>query len=520
MNEDWDNRKLGVAALAVLIPFALLYGWMGFRDPVIHLHDFFGHLRSAASIGAGDLGAASSPWFPVGYPVMLQLARTVIGSDILAGRLLSAGSALVCLGAILLLSRSLIGAVWPALFVTVATGLSPPFLEWARAEGTDLPSLAFLLLAMVFLARKAPWPLIAGVLAGLSYVMRFSSLVPCLATAIWLCVFGLPGLQEPRDRRRLLLRFGGGWLLGASPQLLLSLGIHGTPFHSYAAKNVWFGIYGERNWQSKWGEVPDTIGLLEVIGLDPVRFFQHWVTMMLSVLVGATMLPSKLLGHGVNWLLPLGLIHVAWNARGAAGLYFASTGAYLAALCMAFLGSRYLLVVVPAFLLAITWFLWILLPPTKKLGGRELPVRGLVLVILLVFKVPYDLLPALDLPESSRRIQAVSQALSEAGMERAEEVVSTSGDYQDLRTLLEFRRWNADRFEKVTTLKDLVAAMRRRGYRFLIYDRFYGVQRVSREFEFLLQERPDRHGPLKRLLHLGGGTDQETAVYLLEPAPR
>ncbi|MBI3890904.1 MAG: glycosyltransferase family 39 protein [Candidatus Wallbacteria bacterium] len=502
------------ACLAVLgLAFFGIYLALGLRDPVVHLADFFSHVGIAHEMGRSEPAKITNAFWPAGYPLLLKGVWALTGSPVVAARLIGAGFAALALVAVALIARDVTGDAVLAFIVAVCCGMAPPFAQWAPAEGTDIPCVAMLLVSAALLTGRRPRVLLAGAAAGLAYDFRYAAQVPALAQGVWLLAVGAGGAR-PRWKQAGL--YALAFVAAASPQLALTWWAYGTPFRSFMAKNVWFGIYGDANWQEHWGDVPDEIGLLEVIRLGPARFFQHWAGGFAGLLVGSFVFPKTMLGYGTHALLPLGLIHAAWRLRGAAGLVYFTAAAYLGALAMAFLGPRYFLPLVAPLMLSVWWFLRDSVPREVQAWGRPVPARAIALAAALVVKAALDLNAMVALPASSRRVLAVDDALRHSGMSDPPQVLTSSGDYYDLWTLGRYVRWESAFPEPVKDLGELVSLMRRKKLRFVIYDDFYGKTKTLGHLSWLLDSPASRQGPLVKILRVDG--DVPAAVYRLEDA--
>lgn len=488
---------------------------LGLRDPVVHLTDFFGHSVTARRIGVEPAAKLTSPWFPIGYPLLLKAVWALTGDALVAARLIGAFFAAVALAMMMKITRDVTGDGRVSWAVALACALAPPFAQWAPAEGTDLPSLAMMLVSLACLTAARPSVFWAGAAAGLAYDFRYAVQVPLLAQGLWLLAVGV---QDGRPRWKQTTLYAAAALVAASPQLGLTWWVHGTPLRSFMAKNVWFGIYGDNNWQERWADVPDEIGLAEVFLLSPRRFLEHWGACIFAFAVGSLAFPKTLLGQGANWLLPLGLIHVGFRcgrllrklalreapAAGEreSGLVYWTAATYFLALTMAFLGPRYFLPLLMPLMLGVWWFVRDAVPESLEAAGRRWPVRTIVLAGLVAGKVALDLPGAVAFPESSRWVLAVDERLRQAGMKRGAEVLAANGDYYDVRTLERYTRWESALPAKVANLDELVALMRKHGCRFLLYDDFYGRQKTLPHLSWLQDTSKGRHGPLVLLMEV------------------
>lgn len=233
--------------------------------------DFPGYVAHA--LGSGD-EIVWDGFVPCGYPRLLAWTSAVVGNRFLSGVLLSAigGSALVAL------SYALARLALPpraASFAAGALAVNWLVLQGSLLAGTDSLWAAALVGVVVLLAHarrrdSRDLHVAAGVLLGASYLLRYATLavVPAVVAAV--------ALDRGRGTERRRWAHAAAFLVAAlaasSPQWILAGRDAGSPFASFQAKNVWFGIHGDRDWRRHWGDVPDDVPLLTVIGDAPGAF--------------------------------------------------------------------------------------------------------------------------------------------------------------------------------------------------------------------------------------------------------
>jgi hypothetical protein len=219
-------------------------------------------------------------FYPIGYPVLLAFAiRT--GLDVLRfGQILSwFGGALALIAVFRMTYRSsnLVGASLSILLLLT----NFYFLYFCAYEGTDMLSAGLQLSALALLWELDPQQpfkrailrtALIGTLIGLAYLVRYTALllVPCAFLVI--------ALHYRRSIKACTYLLGiliGTFFGAAAVQIVPSLLVHHRLFYNTQPKNVWFGIYGNMDWNYAWASVPNTITLGEVIALDPWKFITH-----------------------------------------------------------------------------------------------------------------------------------------------------------------------------------------------------------------------------------------------------
>ncbi|WP_238613517.1 glycosyltransferase family 39 protein [Candidatus Oscillochloris fontis] len=254
-------------------------------------------------------------FYNLGYPFLLWLVRPFTDQNaFLAGRVVAALSGAVVLAAGYGLARAILppGA---ALVALITMALSGFVAQYGLYVGSDMPFAAALNLAVALLVwgsqerRHWGWVLLAGMCGGLAFLMRHLGLV----VLIW--GLGTLWLLRGRAAGRALLLFGLGFGLVAAPQVLINTMQTGSPLYNQQAKNVWLAVYADTDW-GRWDEVPNTIGLTEVILADPVRFLTNWGRNVVGFLGSGAEDTSefgradqlRLLGWPANWLALGGLV--------------------------------------------------------------------------------------------------------------------------------------------------------------------------------------------------------------------
>lgn len=490
-----DGVALGLCAVYGL---ALVAFHRIAHDVSLRVYDFLRHAELAHRFAEGRIEVDG--FYPLGYPALLA-AGVRLGPDVfVVGKVLSTASAM----AVLFVSQRLVGKLlpdggqrWLPLLAMIAVGLSPTFVQYATTPGTDMPHLA-LLLASCWLVLEAfdaprpqPWLLAAGFVGGLSYLIRYTSLLIIPALGLWLL------LAYPWGRAT--WRRGGAYLLAffaaAAPQLVLSAIQRGSPFYTTTlAKNVWVGNYAGPLPELTWGEVADTVSLLSVIRAGPGHFLLNWGNNIVAPTFGndlagllgwyqqiaagaevAVTGPTGLAGI-VPGILKIGALLCAGTLvlRGAdwvpdlgakAGFLAIFALLFTAATALAFVTERHLLPVIP--LLIVLAFAAL----SNLAEQRWARLIGVCAIALLAYHLAAFGYPDRWLLGYGHAAQASAVVRAQGGA--ADAVYTTNWGFYDYDA-----RW-LDHYEHlpigVASVDELVALMRARHIHYLVYDRNGGM---------------------------------------------
>ena len=388
------SRRTDRLAIAVLMVSAVMLMALGLRHQGLTDYsvewDFLGYAQRAQSAATAF---AVNPRTPFGYPFSLWMLNLATGDVFVSGKLLTGVSTLAVLGLTYLLGRRLFTADIGlfAMLVLLATTL---FAEHTMLVGTDMLALACLLASFHVLLVGTDRPLasgiLAGILGGLSYLVRPSAIVMVPAVLLWLWVPVLVGASSPGGRRpwRIGLVYAVSFGLAIMPQLILSTVHTGNPFYNNRAMDVWMDMYG--NWD--WALAPNvaSITLREVVLMDPLGFVRHWGENLL-----VTFRDSPL-----DWPLALfaipGVLALPWRAwRPAVGLIYWFGAGYLALVSVAWSPlsqSRVFLPLLPFLALVAVWLFFDLNPTDLRLRKITLPWREILFLlgfIVMIWSRPY-----------------------------------------------------------------------------------------------------------------------------------
>jgi hypothetical protein len=432
--------------------------------------------------------------YPLGYSLLLRLG-VELGLDVLrTGFALSIiGGFLGLLGTFWLVRRTT-GNWTLAVFCEAFLGCMAFYLFFANLDATDMLAAGLQIVALALLlgdVQRRSVALGAGLLAGLSYLIRYTASFPILLSALFL--LGLALTSRKKSGFVTIGIYLLGAMIGALPQLVASTVIKGNPFYTEQAHNLWFHLMNSSDYIHTWRSVPMDISLWEVIFTDPGRFFGHWWEVLRS---------SWMTGDAIAVDTPLGtLVMAGWlvaallpgilvrRARAFLALYTVGT---IALLSFTRLDRRFLITLMPFQVLCAVYFLWSALPVRVRIHRLALPVRIPILLMLAISYLGYPL-NFMNANPRDEQIVEVSNTLHAAGMQSASEVFSTQLEYHDVAD-----RWKR-RFDMAAALAPAMASydellnfLHARGYRFFIFDRQTGVSSLYPNLEWLLypENRP------------------------------
>lgn len=495
----WLARGDAVAVgLCALYGLALLLFHRYFHDFSLRVYDFLHHAELARAVAEGR--PAVNGFYPLGYPALLALGFRWTRDIFVVGKLISGAAALIALFVAYRLLRTLLANEEHGPLPFVGLGLvaiSPAFLEHATTPGTDMLHIALLLasLWLIVAAVDADEPgrclAVAGIIGGLSYLVRYTSMLILPVLVLWLLLARPWGRTTPSLGGRYIL----GFVIAAMPQFILSVLQQGSPFYNTTlAKNVWVGNYAGPLPELRWGQVADSVSLLQVIRLDPGHFLLNWGTHIVGstiwidvatiaswferVAAGAGLTPTgpdspaaltlaivKVLGllgavavlaRGAGWTPDLG---VKAGFLGLFALTFAATTG------LAFITARLLLIAIPLLIV-------LALAALHHLAERR---AATIIGVLALAALAYHL-AAFGYPDRwmlGYPHAAATSALVRAEGGTADAVYATSWGFYDYGS-----PW-LEHYQplpiETPSVEALAATMRTRGVRYLVYDRNSGL---------------------------------------------
>jgi hypothetical protein len=282
-----NRKKLAEASSVALL--TAISAWFftlsnTFRDSISG--DFPEYIRIAKNLSLNPETFNPVGTWPLGYPLLLRMA-SFNGSWQHAGSLISfIFSATIGISAFYLL-RTCFDNI-SSLFGAIASMMTRPVLVNSVGYSSDVPAMAF---AFVSLANFALWSkkksqgylFMAGVFAGLSYLIRYSSITVGLLLLAMILLYPLFD-KQPFKIATIVVHsfiFLGGWILAASPQLIGSWITHGNPLYTENGCNVALAMglnmkIGGLTWTNVKDVFPYCRSLTAVIAHDPREFVYNF----------------------------------------------------------------------------------------------------------------------------------------------------------------------------------------------------------------------------------------------------
>jgi len=523
-NQRWYRRLAPwlVALLFVVVEIRRVWGQVAVRYP-----DFFGAAKWAYRFDVHRLGEWrwAGGLYPMGYRLLLRLG-VELGLDVLSTAFVLSilGGVLGLVGAFLLVRR-MTGSWILALLTEVILGSTSYYLFFASLDSTDMLAAGLQILSVAALfadgqARRIPFA--AGLLAGLSYLIRYTASLTILLCTLYLVGFAWSRRVRLRQDAEIdrwwivpvLYLVGAG--IGAAPQLIASTVVEGNPFYTVQARNLWYHVTGGNDYIFEWNAASEDLSTLRIVLTYPRELVTHWLDQFRSfwmsrdaVVLGAPFAPLMHAGLLFTLLVPTKLER---SDRAFLGLY---TIGHVALLSIIRLDKRFLIMLMPVFAFAAVYFLWNILPSACQVRKRPVPVRIPVMILLTLWSASYPL-EFMRTNLEDRQVVEVSNTLHAAGMESADQVYSTHTGYHDVAD-----RWKR-RFPQAASIaprlesyEELLTLLRDNDYQFFIYDDDTGSFLYS-DLEFLLspESRPKGLTPV----HLG--EDREHVIYRMEQGER
>jgi hypothetical protein len=384
-----DLMALGLLGVFAVVLVSLGIQHRGLTDYSVEW-DFSGYLLRAQSYKAAF---TVNPRTPFGYPLLLWLVSRVTRNVFVSGKVIAGFSSVSVLGVTYFLGKRLFSAEI-GLFGMLVLLVTSLFAGHTMLVGTDMPALACALASiyiMIFGPEQAWWRIAAaGLLGGLSYLIRPSAIVLVPAVVLWLFAVGLFNRESTwvGHRFRASLSYGLAFGITIIPQMVLSMMHTGNPFYNNRAMDIWLDMYG--NWD--WALVPqvENITIAQVFRVDPWYFVRHF---------GANLLVT-LRNSPLDWPVALfalpGVFALPWrDHRESLGLVYWFGIGYLALVSGGWTTvnqSRVFLPLVPFLVLIAVWLFCELNPATWQMRNWRLPWREPLLLgglLVMLWTAPY-----------------------------------------------------------------------------------------------------------------------------------
>ena len=513
---NWPRYAQASAPWLIALAFVAVEIRRVWNQIAVRYPDFFGWAERAARLDFTNL--THPDWvhglYPLGYPLLLRLGRE-LGVDVLrtAFALSIFGGFLGLLGTYWLVRR-MTDRWWLAILTELLQACMAFYLFYANLDATDMLASGLILCAFPLLLsekRRRMAGFWAGLLVGLSYLIRYTASMTVVACVLFLLI---PFIVR-RDRESLWIVgfFLLGAFIGAFPQFLCSFLVKGNPFYNEQPHNLWFHLRGSSDYIYAWHEVPMDIGMLEVIRQQPGAFVSHWWQTFLSYWRTSE-------GYSVDGFLGLFALAGFWfallypcgdlkpKARAFLGVYVVGS---IALLSMARLDRRFLITLMPLQVFGSLYFAWSLLPEKVTVRRWKVPVR---LPLLLLLCIPYLLQPFSFMTSNhdDAALVEVSNTLHAAGMQAADEVFSTHVDYHDVASPWKWRYAMAFALARdLETREEILGYIQEHGYRFFVMDKTTGLFIYPTQEELL---NPENRPPGLTPIYIPD--EREAVIYRVE----
>ncbi len=475
---------------------------------------------------------------PVGYSWLIRLGLELGWDAERVGQALSIAGGVLGLCGTYLLALSVFKDKRLAAVAQAYVAATNLYLYFASIEGNDMPAAGLHLLSLGILAasslkRPSPHPglaFLAGLTAGLAYLVRYTGMVTALAGGAWLAVLVLytwPPVRrlaqtvqrrlwgsaspQPADAEskstawKALGLYALAFLLATALQWIPSWLVTGTPFYTDQGHKTDF--------IREFHQAPAGITLIQVFAMDPHRFISHWWNAFQGFWIDPklTLLdaPLKLLGQAGLVFLLLARGPLPAKRRWLVGLFVL---AHLASLSLMRLDRRFLITMIPVLTIGALYLLMPLIPPGWKGRHASLPLNILLLLGGLAWAAQEPFHFVEGRPGPDELVIQVSNVMHAAGMKSAEQVLSTQLRLQDASALARDRFIEAhsaapDR----ASVTELVQAMQAQDRPFFVYDRDTGPIVYPALQELLSPEtRPPGLAPIYLL------PDKSMVIYRLQ----
>jgi hypothetical protein len=499
MQSCWTSGEVGVNRQS-LVPVALKIVWLvlpiltviafvvvEMRHVVSMITvsnvDYFPMVERALQLSLGSWDGWVSWKHPVGMSLLIRLGYE-LGWDVeRVGQAWSIIGGVLVLCGTFLLARSVFRDRRFAALALAFLASSSVFLMYASIEENDMVAaglqiLSLSLLATATLGRDAlDWKLVflGGLMAGLSYLIRYNGMITAMASGLWLAI--LATFERRPAAWKAIGLYASAFLLGSAVQWIPSLIVTGNPFYNDQGQNVWFHVFAKTDYLREWQQAPPNITVVQVFLMDPRRFISFWWSWFSGFWTQSELAlldaPLKLLGQAGLAFLILAPGPASKKVRGLVGLYVL---AHLGSISMMRLQERFLLIILPVLTIGAVYLLVAIIPPHGQYRRAVVPLSLLVLLVGLVWaaKEPFDF--ATKRPGLDMTVIQSSNALHAAGMRSANEVLSTHTKLQDASSPARLRFVQAYAVTPdFKSVDELVQAMRSNGWRFFLYHRDYGA---------------------------------------------
>ncbi len=513
---EWRGYAQAIAPWVIALAFVAVEIRRVWNQIAVRYPDFFGWAERAARLDFTNL--THPDWvhglYPLGYPLLLRLGHE-LGVDVLrtAFALSIFGGFLGLLGTYWLVRR-MTDHWWLAILTELLQACMAFYLFFANLDSTDMLASGLILCAFPLLlseGKQRSAAFLAGLLVGLSYLIRYTASVTVLLGVLYLLIPFF--MRRNRESLWITAFFLLGAFIGAFPQFLCSFLIKGNPLYNEEARTLWMHLRGSADFIYTWNEIPAHIGVLEVIRGQIGSVLPHWKKTFLSY---------WLAGDGYSVDGPLGVVAQAgfWfallhrqgvlkpKARAFYCIYIVGSTVLLSLIR---LDRRFLITLMPLQVFGSLYFAWSLLPEKATVRRRQIPLR---LPLLLCLCIPYLRQPISFMTSNhgDETLVEVSNTLHAAGMQTASEVFSTHVEYHDVASPWKWRYAMAFASARdLKTREEILGHIQEHGYRFFIMDRTTGLFLYPSQEELL---NPENRFP--GLIPIYVPEEREAVIYRVE----
>jgi len=466
-----------VTNMPYLIPIISLViaGHISFSNLIVHWEDFFTYVWWADYyVTLHDYPHWINGVFPVGYPLLLKTLFFISNDYLIAARIISLAGGVICLlftyRIVLALFKDRRLAFLSQLFLFFSL-----FLQWFFLEGNDTLALSLQLISVYYIMKEQQKDsdfIMAGVFAGLAYMVRYQSLVLVVITFFWLLYTHKGKESSSLKNANIYLIF---FLIASFPHLYTSWSATGNPFWMSQGKNIWFGIYGDQNWVSNWQRVPYDISIFSVIMLSPAKFLLNWF---------------RQFRHGLELIQPMFPLNFFAIAGLLLSLFKEEHGSrknivytvivisgILVVTSVAFVLDRFLIFAYPFMIIFVLRFIDRIIPEKCNLGRHfQIPMKLLFFIAALsymAFITWLQYVPSYVHNPYFQANAAVTKVLNENGMMKESEVFSSSTYFYNslspkkrrFSTLVNYG--TPENFSSIETLKNSIKST---GIKFVIFE--------------------------------------------------
>ena len=223
-----------------------------------------------------------------------------------------------------------------------------------------------------------------------------------------------------------MLWVAAAFAMASAPQWVASLIVTGNPLYNTQHWNIWFALEGHGQWwriATEGVRYPNALAVIQAVGLGP--FLHNFLLNGLRLAIWDIFLyPPHLL-----WLVGAGF--AIWQRRRPALLALALAGVYGAAISMAFLSQRVLLLLIPLQIALSMYPIAEVIRLWPRLGWRVL-LPSVLIGGLAYGWFWYDLTQGIIRTPFSLGQVELTKALHQAGMSDPSKVLSFSHNLYDV----------------------------------------------------------------------------------------